>query len=126
MKWLLSMTFLAALLVASRTGWAQPSTHRVIVCPLPSGEDLHFEVPQKLGDLPKIEFDYPSKVTLFSFRDDNFLAVAMDEEESSRVRIVISAQLNKASGTYKGQMVLDLGGNEIQLDNGPVSCRVTR
>jgi hypothetical protein len=96
---------------------------RTIACPLPGGENLTFVAPSRLGDLPKIELDYPSKVTLFSFRDGNFLTVAVDESDPSRVRLVISAQLNKAKGTYDGQLVIDSGGNQLQLDNGPVSCK---
>jgi hypothetical protein len=96
---------------------------RTIACPLPGGENLTFVAPSRLGDLPKIGLDYPSKVTLFSFRDGNFLTVAVDESDPSRVRLVISAQLNKAKGTYDGQLVIDSGGNQLQLDNGPVSCK---
>jgi len=39
----------------------------------------------------------------------------MDEPEPSRVRLVISAQLDKAKGTYDRQIVIDEGGNELQL-----------
>jgi hypothetical protein len=63
-----------------------------------------------LGDLPEIDFDYPAKATLFSFRDGDLLLVAMDEGEPSRLRIVVSAQLNKKSGTYDGRIVVDMGG----------------
>ena len=73
--------------------------------------------------LPKIDFDYPAKASLFYIVDGNLLLVANDEEDPSRTRIVISAQLNKAKGTYDGQIVVDMGGNELQLYNGPVSCR---
>jgi len=41
----------------------------------------------------------------------------------SRLRLVISAQLNKATGAYDGQLVIDSGGNELQIENRPVSCR---
>jgi hypothetical protein len=86
-----------------------------------SGQQL--TLPKKLSGLPSIEFDYPSKVTLFSFRDDNLLLVAMDEAEKSRLRIVISPQRGKGKASYDGQILTDLGGNEIMLDNGPVSCK---
>jgi hypothetical protein len=82
-------------------------------------------VPAKLGDLPPIEFDYPAKVTRFSFRDGHLLMIAMDQEERARVRVVVSAQLNKAKGTYDGQIVLDLGGHQIMMQQGPVSCTVS-
>jgi hypothetical protein len=65
-------------------------------------------------------------VTRFSFRDGHLLLIAMDQEERSRVRIVVSAQLNKAKGSYDGQIVLDLGGHEIMLQHGPVSCTISR
>jgi hypothetical protein len=112
------------LLVASRPAVA--SSLKTITCPYLQAEDLRFDVPANLGDLPTIDFDYPAKVTIFSFRDGHLLLVAMDEGEPSRLRIVISAQLNKARGTYDGQFVVDMGGNQLQLDSGPVSCRAGR
>jgi hypothetical protein len=77
-----------------------------------------------MGDLPPIDFDYPARVTRFSFRDGHLLLIAMDQEERSRVRIVVSAQLSKASASYDGQIVLDLGGHQIMLQQGPASCTV--
>lgn len=111
------------LVILAPHGAEAAKAQRTITCPLPGGESLTFVAPAKLGDLPKIDLDYPSKVTLFSFRDGNFLTVAMDESEPSRVRLVISAQLNKAKGTYDGQIVIDEGGNQLQLNNAPVSCK---
>jgi hypothetical protein len=64
-------------------------------------------------------------LTRFSFRDDNLLLVAMDQSERSRVRIVISAQRNKVKATYDGQILVDMGGNEIQLYNGPVDSKTS-
>jgi hypothetical protein len=93
-----------------------------ITCSYANGQQLTFDVPKKLGGLPGIEFDYPAKVTLFSFRDDNLLLVAMDEASKSRVRIAISAQ---GKTSYDGQILTDSGGNEIMLDNGPVSCKAS-
>jgi hypothetical protein len=86
---------LACLVIAPQSAEAAKA-QRTITCPLPGGENLTFVAPFKLGDLPKIELDYPSKVTLFSFHDGNFLTVAVDEWDPSRVRLVISAQLNRA------------------------------
>jgi hypothetical protein len=86
--------------------------------------NLKFDIPAKLGDLPEIDFSYPAKVTVFSFRDRNLLAIAVDDVDSSRIRLVISAQLKKGKGTYEGQFVADFGGNQLQVDNGPVVCRV--
>lgn len=101
--------------------------HRpTITCPHGQDQRLVFRVPAKSGGLPTIDFDYPSKVTRFSFRDGNLLLVAMDDSDTSRVRVVVSAQLNKTRGTYDGQIVLDYGGHELQLDNTPVSCSVRR
>ena len=95
-----------------------------ITCTYPEEQELSFDIPKKLGGLPPIEFDYSSKVTRFSFRDNNLLLVAMDEVENTRVRIVISAQFDKAKGIYSGQIVTDTGGNQLMLDNGPVACKV--
>jgi hypothetical protein len=84
-----------------------------------------FDVPGKLGALPAdIDFDYPAKASSFSFRDRNLSLVAMDEGDPSRVRIVVSAQLNKKSGAYEGQIFVDMGGNQLMLHNGPVRCTV--
>ncbi|HLG88765.1 MAG TPA: hypothetical protein VKZ79_16370 [Alphaproteobacteria bacterium] len=96
-----------------------------ITCFYADGQQLSFDVPKKLGGLPAIEFDYPSRVTEFSFRDDNLLLVAIDETQKSRVRIVISAQRSKGKTSYDGQILTDSGGNQIMLDNGPVSCKAS-
>jgi hypothetical protein len=52
------------------------------------------------------------------------MLVSKDEAEKTRVRIVISAQFHKAKGIYSGQIVTDTGGNQLMLDNGPVTCKV--
>lgn len=103
---------------------ASAAAARSITCSYPKDQELSFDVPKKPGGLPPIEFDYPSKVTLFSFRDDNLLLVAMDEAEATRVRVAVSAQRDKAKGAYIGQIVTDTGGNQLMLDNGPVTCKV--
>ena len=122
MKLVSAFAGLASLVFASQDVDAATRPHKALTCVLPGGSRT-FVAPAKLGDLPKIELDYPSKVTLFSFRDGNFLVVAMDESESSRVRLVISAQHDKVTGAYEGQFVVDAGGNQLQLENGPVSCK---
>ncbi len=115
----------AGLIAAAPMGRAA-SVRQTIACPYPDDldEQLSVVAPAKIGDLPPIDFDYPARVTRFSFRDGHLLLIAMDQEERARVRIVISAQLNKAKGTYDGQIVLDLGGHQIMLRQGPVSCTV--
>ena len=117
-------TLCIALLVAFHQT-AVAAAAKSITCSYADGQQLSFDVPKKLGGLPAIEFDYPSKVTEFSFRDDNLLLVAMDEAEKSRVRIVISAQRSKGKTSYDGQILTDSGGNQIMLDNGPVSCKAS-
>jgi hypothetical protein len=104
---------------------ATPPT-KSVTCSITDFVSLKFDVPAKLGDLPEIDFSYPSKVTVFSFRDRNLLAIAVDEVDPSRIRIVISAQLKKGKDTYDGQFVADFGGHQLQLDNGPVVCRTSR
>lgn len=85
-----------------------------------------FDVLTKLGDMPReIDFDYPAKASRFSFRDGNLSLVAMDESEPSRVRVVVSAQLNKKGGAYDGQLFVDMGGDQMMLHNGPVRCRIS-
>jgi len=116
---------LSSLVLSCDNGLAAQST-KAITCPITKYVSLKFDVPARIGDLPEIDFSYPSKVTIFAFRDRNFLAIAVDETDPSRIRIVISAQLNKAKGTYDGQFVADFGGNELQLDNGRVTCRMSR
>jgi hypothetical protein len=117
---LMSLTFA---LSASR---AASAGHKTITCPFLQEGNLMFDVPVKSGDMPQVDFDYPSKATLFSFRDGHLLLVAMDEGDSSRLRAVVSAQLNKKSGAYEGQIVVDMGGNQLMLHNGPVRCKVGR
>src|SRR5581483_8558435 len=101
---------LMAVAAATQAATSRPT----ITCPYPDDPDEQLKVvaPAKIGDLPPIDFDYPAKVTRFSFRDGHLLL------------IVISAQLNKVKGSYDGQIVLDLGGHQIMLRQGPVSCTV--
>lgn len=104
--------------------YANHAAANTLTCAYAPDQKLSFGVPKKFGDLPSIEFDYPSKVTRFSFRNDNLLLVAMDEAEAERVRVVISAQRDKTKGDYVGQIVTDTGGNQVMLDNGSVTCKV--
>lgn len=114
-----------ALVLPPAAGTAAPSRAKVITCPFLQEGRVTFDVPQKFGAMPReIDFDYPAKATHFSFRDGNLSLVAMDEDEPSRVRIVISAQLNKKSGAYEGQIFVDMGGNQLMVHNGPVRCTV--
>jgi len=107
-------------------GFAASPTRATITCPYLETRDLTFDVPATFGDLPDIDFDYPSKASIFSFREGHLLLVAMDEDQPSRLRVVISAQLNAASGAYDGQIVVDMGGHEVQMHSGPVRCTVGR
>jgi hypothetical protein len=107
----------ATLLVAATS--LPASAAKTITC-----GDIAFPVPAKVGDLPSIDFDYPSQVKIFSFRTENLLLIANDSSDPARTRLVISAQRNKGARTYTGQIVADYGGNELQLSNGPVSCSV--
>lgn len=101
------------------------SAQKTVVCQMQGlKQPLSFKAPDKIGDLPKIDFDYPVNVTRFSLRDDNLLVVAMDQEEKDRPRIFISAQHNPQKQKYLGQFMTDFGGNELQLGNGIVSCEV--
>jgi hypothetical protein len=119
----ITLTTLLVLSIVAST--AAPAKQMVITCPFLKEGRVTFDVPAKLGGMPKeIDFDYPAKATRFSFRDRNLSLVAMDEGEPSRVRIVISAQLNKTSGAYEGQIFVDMGGNQLMLHNGPVRCTV--
>jgi hypothetical protein len=96
-----------------------------ITCPFLKNGRVSFDVPAKLGDLPQeIDFDYDVKAVNFSFRDGNLFLLAIDESHPTRVRIMISAQLNRKSGAYEGQIFTDTGGNQLMLDNGPVRCTV--
>jgi hypothetical protein len=113
-------------LVLSYASCAAAPPPKSVTCSITEFVNLKFDIPAKLGDLPEIDFSYPSKVTVFSFRDRNLLAIAVDEADPSRTRIVISAQLKKGKDTYDGQFVADFGGNQLQIDNGPVSCRTSR
>ncbi|MCW8409308.1 hypothetical protein OQJ13_10020 [Legionella sp. PATHC035] len=98
---------------------------KAVVCHLQGIKDsISFKLPEKIGDMPEIDFDYPVEVTRFSMRTGNLLLVAMDQDEKDRPRIFISAQLDKQRQKYIGQFMTDFGGNELQLDNGQVSCLV--
>ena len=115
---------LSLLLILVGLGIAS-AAQKTVVCHMQGIEDaISFVAPNKIGDLPKIDFDYPVNVTRFSLRTDNLLLVAMDQDEKDRPRIFFSAQFNKQKQAYIGQFMTDFGGNELQLDNGPVSCAI--
>lgn len=123
-----SLIAILVALVASLAG-AMPASAapkpKSITCPFLAEGRVTFDVPAKFGGLPKdVDFDYPSTATEFSFRDGNLLLVAMDEGHPTRLRVLVSAQLNKKSGAYEGQIYVDMGGNQIMLHNGPVRCTV--
>jgi hypothetical protein len=116
---------LAIACVTTAPSAAAPPKPKTITCPFLKNGHVTFDVPAKLGDLPAaIDFDYGVKAKEFSFRDGNLLLLAMDEEEPTRVRIMISAQRDKHTGTYAGQIFVDMGGNQLMLHNGPVRCMV--
>jgi hypothetical protein len=122
-------SFTAALVIAcgfaSASIAAAPPKLKTITCPFLKEGHVTFDVPAKLGATPRaIDFDYPAKAQEFSFRDGNLFLLAMDEQESARVRILISAQLNKKTGAYEGQIFVDMGGNQLMLHNGPVRCTI--
>jgi hypothetical protein len=119
-----AVTLMVLLVLSIVPGMAAASKQK-ITCPFLKEGRVTFDVPGKLGALPAdIDFDYPAKASSFSFRDRNLSLVAMDEGDPSRVRIVVSAQLNKKSGAYEGQIFVDMGGNQLMLHNGPVRCTV--
>ena len=111
--------------ISSTAANAASAKHKTITCPFLKAGSVSFDVPAKLGDLPKeVDFDYPAKATHFSFRDGNLSLIAMDEGDPTRVRVVVSAQRNRKSGAYEGQIFVDMGGNQLMLHNGPVRCTV--
>jgi hypothetical protein len=111
-----------ALVLSPASAAPKPKT---ITCPFLKEGHVTFDVPAKLGDLPKeVDFDYDSKAVYFSFRDKNLFLLAVDEGHPTRVRVVVSAQLNKKSGAYEGQIFVDMGGNQLMHHNGPVRCTV--
>lgn len=119
------IALIVCLAVADASSEPRPR-RQTITCPFLANGRLTIDVPANRKSLPKIDFDYPSKVTMFSFRDRNLFLVAVDEGDPSRLRVVVSAQLNKTSGTYDGQIFTDTGGNQLMHDNGPVHCMVGR
>jgi len=112
---------LASLTAASASSSPVITRHRIITCPYLANGSLTVDVPPARNVMPKIDFDYPATATLFSFRDNNLFLVGM---ESSRLRVVISAQRNRRTGSYDGQIFVDMGGNQLMHYNGPVHCRV--
>ena len=111
--------------LATAPSAAAPPKPKAITCPFLENGHVTFDLPAKLGALPAaIDFDYGVKAKEFSFRDGNLFLLAMDEEEPTRVRIMISAQHDKNTGAYAGQIFVDMGGNQLMLHNGPVRCTV--
>ena len=114
-------TLLASLAAASAASSPVVTRHRTITCPFLADGSLTIDVPPARNAMPKIDFDYPATATMFSFRDNNLFLVAM---ESARLRVIVSAQRNRKSGSYDGQIFVDMGGNQLMHYNGPVHCTV--
>jgi len=112
---------LAGVAAASASSSPVITRHRTITCPFLADGSLTIDVPPARNVMPKIDFDYPATATLFSFRDNNLFLVGM---EGSRLRVVVSAQRNRRSGSYDGQIFVDMGGNQLMHYNGPVHCQV--
>jgi hypothetical protein len=117
-----TLTLIAFLLTGALAQATTASAASLYCAAQASPWGVQFLVPAKLGDLPSMDFDYPVQVTNFSFRDGNLVLVATDKREPTRVRVAISAQFDKQTNSYLGQMITDEGGHEIQMDNGPVRC----
>jgi hypothetical protein len=119
------LTWLALLssIVAAAAASTPPTKRAIIACPFLANGRLTIDVPANRKSQPKIDFDYPAQATIFYFGDGNLFLVAM---EGSRLRVVVSAQLNRKTDAYDGQIFTDTGGNEIMRDNGPVHCTVGR
>jgi len=111
----------ASLTIASAASSPVVTRHRIITCPFLADGNLTIDVPPARNAMPKIDFDYPATATMFSFRDNNLFLVAM---ESSRLRVIVSAQRDRKSGSYDGQIFVDMGGNQLMHYNGPVRCTV--
>jgi hypothetical protein len=109
---------------AAAAGAAAATQEKTITCPFLKEGLVTFDVPAKAGSLPtQIDFDYPVKATRFAFGNGRLSLTAVDESDPHRVRIVISAQLDK-SGAYRGTIFTDSGGNQLMHDKGPVRCTV--
>lgn len=117
-----AVALVASLTIASAASSPVITRHRIITCPFLADGSLTIDVPPARNAMPKIDFDYPATATMFSFRDNNLFLVGM---ESSRLRIIVSAQRNRRSGSYDGQIFVDMGGNQLMHYNGPVHCSVS-
>ena len=116
---------LAGFALAPIAGAAADPAQQIITCPFMKEGRLTFDVPAKAGGLPtQIDFDYPARATRFSFGNGALSLTAVDEDDTSRIRIVISAKLDKKTGAYKGKIFTDTGGNQLMHDNVPVRCTV--
>ncbi|MBL7481084.1 hypothetical protein [Legionella bononiensis] len=116
--------FILCILITFGTALSHASSNTVECTMEEMNDTISFVIPETMAKVPSVDFDYPIKVIQFSMRSGNLLLVAVDQEDSSRPRLFISAQLNKKNKTYIGQFMTDSGGNEIQLDNGVVTCKV--
>jgi hypothetical protein len=82
-------------------------------------------VPPPAGGSPQLDSAYPSEATIFHFENKkSLLLVAMDEDDPTRLRIALSAQWDKKSNRFKGQVIEDLGSSQLQIQNGPETCAV--
>jgi hypothetical protein len=64
-----------SLSVLATAGVTAPPSHKSITCKYLNEYDLTFDIPANLGELPVIDFVYPSSVTIFSFRAGRLLVI---------------------------------------------------
>jgi hypothetical protein len=58
------VALMTSLVFPAAAGPAASSKHKTIACPFLQAGSLTFGVPEKPGDLPEVDFDYPPKATL--------------------------------------------------------------
>jgi hypothetical protein len=84
------------------------------------------EIPQTKGEVPVVSGLIEVEIAIFSLKNSNVVLVAMDAEDNTRVRLSLSAQLNAKTKKYVGQFIQDLGGSQLQIENGPISCSLLK
>lgn len=116
--------FLLLTLILLQTITSANAAPKSLSCSLQGMKDtITFMVPAKMGEMPRIDFPYPVKSIIFSLTASNLILVAIANDEQARPRLFLSAQYQKNLHAYVGQFMTDYGGNQLQIDNGPVICK---
>jgi hypothetical protein len=69
---------------------------------------------------------FDTELAIYKFSSKNVVLVAMDTDEPTRLRVSLSAQWDAKTKKFAGQAIQDAGGSQLQIENGPITCSLSK